>query len=220
MKENRKVAVLDRPVVAMGENLVVKRTKEVRRYQIMLRGVTPLLTDPMGEDVLNSLRTGEKLHIDKTRSLEQICEGKLYLDDSGEITIPAANVLAALNFAGTFFSYPGGKKQLATEKKSLIPSFLDIEGEYLKFSSDGWQPDQRRGRLANGTAVAVVRPKFKNWSVEFNIRLDNNEPIKIDTVIGVFEKAGKASGLGSFRPSCSGNFGKFDIESCIEIPLD
>lgn len=211
-------AVLDRP--AASGNLVVKRAKNIRRYSLTLVGVSALLTDPMNDDVLNALRTGDKLEIDKTRTLEEICESKLYLDDDGQITMPASNMLACLNAAGGFFDYPKTKKKLSTGATSLIPSFLRIEGEYLEFSHEGWKPDQRRGRLPNGTATSVVRPKFKSWSIKLNIQLDDNEPIKIPTVLALFEKAGKASGLGSFRPSCKGAFGQFDIESCFEIPLD
>jgi hypothetical protein len=211
------VAVLESP--QMGVNLVAKRTRKIKRYSLVLTSVTAMLTDPMSDETLNGLRTGEKMQIDKTRTLEQICEGKLYLDDFGKITMPVSNMLASLNYAGKFFKYDR-MKSLATGATSLIPSFLRIEGEYLTFVSDGWKPDQRRGRLDNGTAVSVVRPKFKNWSIELKIQLDDDEPIKIDTVIALFEKAGKASGLGSFRPSCKGAFGQFDVESCVEISLD
>jgi hypothetical protein len=221
MKENNNgsaTALLERKKI--GDNLVSKRAKKIKRYALKLVGVSALLTDPMNAETLNSLRTGEKLQIDKNRSLDEICECKLYRDEDGELTIPAANVLAALNHVGGFFSYPGTKKNLATGATSLIPSFLRIEGEYLKLSHDGWKPDQRRGRLATGVAVAIVRPKFKTWSIELVIQLDDNEPIKIETVLALFEKAGKASGLGSFRPSCKGAFGQFDVESCYEIELE
>lgn len=216
-KDNGKTAVLDRPT--LGENLVTKSVKNFKRYRIVLVGISPLLTDPMSDDTLKNLRTGEKASIDKTRTLEKICEGKLYKDDAGEITMPATNLLAALNYAGKFFKYDR-MKSLATGDTSLIPSFLRIEGEHLAFTHDGWKPDQRRGRLKDGTAVAVVRPKFNNWRVELTFLLNDDEPIKIETVINLFKKAGAASGLGSFRPSCKGPFGQFELESCFEIPLD
>jgi len=210
-------ALLERPTT--GKNLVNDSVKKTKRYRMVLRGVTALLTDPMSDDTLNALRTGEKVQIDKQRSLSDICKTKLYLDDAGEITMPTANMLAALNYAGKFFKYDR-MKSLATGTTSLIPSFLRIEGEFLKFTHEGWKPDQRRGRLDNGTAVSVVRPKFKTWSVELTFQLDDSEPIKIETVVPLFAKAGKASGLGSFRPSCKGAFGQFDVESCYEISLE
>ena len=203
-----------------GENLVSEKSKNVIRYQLTLVGITPLLTDPMSDDVLTSLRTGIKIEINKDRSLEEICETKLYKDNDGNIAMPSANILAALNTAGKFFKYDA-KKNLATNTTSLIPGFLRIVGEFVTFESEeGWKADQRRGRLANGIAVAIVRPKFDNWSIHLEIELDDDEPIKVATVIKLFEKAGKASGLGSFRPSCKGPFGQFELASCVEVELD
>ena len=209
-------AVLEKNTVS--ENLIAKRDKKIKRFKLVLNGLSALLTDPMSDETLNMLRTGEKVQIDKQRSLEEIAQGKLYLDDEGEITMPATCLRAALNYAGKYLKYDA-KRSIATNDTSLIPSFMRIEGEFLTFVHDGWKPDQRRGRLDNGTAVSIVRPKFKSWSVEVVIQLDDTQPIKIETVIALFEKAGAVSGLGVFRPSCKGEFGQFEVESCHEISL-
>ena len=195
----------------MSKDRSSKISKNVKHYRLMLVGVTPLL---MSNDLPISLLTGTKPEISKDRSLKDICEANLYLDDDDNITMPAAKILAALSIAGKFFKYDG--KPLSTYTTSLIPSFLRIIGEFTTFKHEGWKPDQCWGTLPSGATAAITRTRFNDWSVAFEIELNDNEPIKIETVIKLFQKTGKVPGLGSSIPGK----GQFRVESCVEIELD
>ena len=78
----------------MSKDRSSKISKNVKHYRLMLVGVTPLL---MSNDLPISLLTGTKPEISKDRSLKDICEANLYLDDDDNITMPAAKILAALS---------------------------------------------------------------------------------------------------------------------------
>ena len=173
--------------------------------------------DAMSEATLDALRTGDKKKIDKTRTKEEICLEKLYTDKTGVIGIPVQNLFAALNGGARFVGFDA-KRKLATAKSTLLPTIMAIKDKFIPLQGGAeWVADQRRGRLADGTAVAVVRPRFDEWGFEFTIELDDDENIKIDKIEEVIVKAGRAQGLGSFRPDCKGNFGMFDVVSCTEI---
>lgn len=197
---------------------------------MMLMGVTPLLLDPMNDETLDILRGRGKSEKDNTLTKEQIASGKLYLGDNGEMVIPSANLLAALNHAGRIVPFDS-KRGMASGDSSWIPAFLRFEQEYCPLmvggrqaTNDDWIADQRRGVLkANGAAVAIVRPKFKAWEVAVTVIFNPvglPKPVLPATVKLLFELAGRASGLGSFRPSCKGPFGQFEVCDWQETVLE
>ncbi|MDO8510470.1 MAG: hypothetical protein Q7S15_02490 [bacterium] len=72
--------------------------------------------------------------------------------------------------------------------------------------------DKRRGRLPDGTAVGLIRPKFKEWGFTVIIVVKNKSPAgSPSTIQALFSVAGECQGLGSFRPNCKGPFGTFAV---------
>lgn len=201
------------------------------RITMLLVGVSALLLDPMDDVTLDALRGREKMTIDKDRSKEEIAGEKLYRGDHNELVIPSANLLAALNHAGKMIKLDA-RRGMASGDSSWIPAFLRFEGEYCPLMVDGhpakrggWTADQRRGvNQTTKGATAIVRPKFRQWelqvSVVFNPVAIPNITLTSAQVRTLFELAGRASGLGSFRPSCKGPFGQFEITEWTETSLD
>jgi hypothetical protein len=58
--------------------------------------------------------------------------------------------------------------------------------------------------------VISIRPKWDEWSVSFELHVDN-DTITVETVKEIVENAGKFVGVGSFTPRCNGSFGRFDL---------
>ena len=193
---------------------------KLRRYVVKCEGITPLLMDRMSSETLEELRTGNRAVIDKTRSKEEICKGKIYRDEEGRIALPVQNIFAAMNGGARFIQYDT-KRKLATASSTLLPLVMEIlDGEFVLLEGNlEWKPDERRGRLPNGPAISIVRPKFNDWGFTISLEIDEDEGIKFDKIREVLHKAGRAQGLCAFRPECKGNFGKFRIVSTEEVPI-
>jgi hypothetical protein len=186
--------------------------KELKSINVKCQGISPLLMNPMTDEILEGLRTGVHTKIEKDAPAKKVAEKKIYKDEDGNIGIPALNLYSALMEAGRHEKL--GKKQISTTKSSLLPSFLWIEGEFLQFTNGTeWEVDKRRGVMDSGgkkTAVCIVRPKFKDWEFTVNLTLDPNicdESLAKKLLI----IAGNMIGLGDFRPTCRGPFGRFKV---------
>ena len=192
------------------------------RYRVVCKGITPLLMDPMDDETLEKMQTGAKtdLAAKKATSMKDQAAKKVYRDPNGKIALPAGNLYASLNNAGRLIQYDN-KRKIATGPSSLLYTFMRIEEQWIPLSgSQEWRADRRRGVLkATGAAVPIIRPLFSDWGFEVNITVDDKAPIKIDTILKMFQDAGTASGLGSFRPECKGPFGQFQVVECEELSM-
>lgn len=190
--------------------------------------VKPLLMDPMTDDTLEELRTGNRAQKDKQRPKVDVCKEKLYRQDvdqkgnpTGPIGLPQEMLFSSHKFGGR--NVKNGKKLISTLKTTTMPDFMSIEelfvplelGKQLKETGktieDIWTVDSRRGRLKDGTAICVIRPKFPP-GIEFEYTIEYDEgKVNETTIRALVTNAGSAQGLGSFRPNCGGPFGRFRI---------
>ena len=180
-----------------------------------IEGLVPgMLMNPATEELLESLRTGIRPQVDKESPPEKIAEGRIYRDTSngGKIGIPAQNLYSSMIKAGRHVK--NGKKQISIAKETTLPSFLHIEEEFLPFTKNGkWVVDKRRGVMDSGgkkVAVCIIRPKFPNWELDVTMTLDEDE-CSPDTARKLLDTAGKKIGVGDFRPTCNGPFGRFRV---------
>ena len=174
------------------------------------------MMNPMTGDLLDALISKGKKgkQVVEDRSHEEVAKDKVIKNEQGQIGLPPEYLYACLNNAGRNVAFDT-KKKMATATSSLIPSFLTIENEFLKFKNqkEPMVVDKRRGVLNNAgkmVAVGILRPKFKNWEFEIDLIVDEKEinPAKIKEL---FEKAGNTIGLGDFRPQKRGPFGRFMV---------
>ena len=201
----------------------------MRTVVVTCRGLSPLLMDRMTEETLEGLRTGVRVSKPKDRPKTEVAREKLcretYKDDNGTpdgpIGIPSEMLFSCLVAAGRNVKH--GKKQVSTAKTTTLPDFMTINSFFMPLTNiDGepedsyWVPDSRRGRLQDGTAVCIVRPKFKEWT--FDAEIEYDEKIVDESVLrALFRNAGSAQGLGSFRPNCKGQFGRFVVANWKQI---
>ena len=200
----------------------------MKKVKIKCVSKTPLLMDPMTEDTLESLRTGVRKDVARDRPAVDVAAEKIYRENGnkGKIGLPSEMLFSCLAAAGR--NIKNGKKQISTQTTTTIPDFLSIESIFLPLTNvaggkeeDSWKVDKRRGVLKQGgksIAVCIVRPRFEKWGFEVEITYDES---KIDgtTVKSLFENAGSAQGLGSFRPNCKGPFGRFQVDSWKETKV-
>jgi hypothetical protein len=155
---------------------------------------------------------------------------KLYLEPGGTnvIGIPAINIMSLLSAHNT----NSAPKRLRDKRKykdianaclsfvSISPSFIPFlrDESPIKFGKFVDDKDELSkcfihygvARLDKGIPNPKVRPVLPlPWEIEFDFTLFPNKEIKEQEILNLFEDAGRAIGLGTWR----GVFGKFYVKT-------
>ena len=93
--------------------------------------------------------------------------------------------------------------------------------EEIPFGTKSYAIDTRRivNKSTKGASLKS-RPKLKSWKLPFQILIEDDFPVKPDPgpiVKEMLEEAGRRVGIGSYRPTCKGRFGKFIVTKFSEI---
>lgn len=181
------------------------------RVNVVIQGTTPLLCNRFTDAAAMSATSGTRISTvgDKGTPQEQSKE-KLYIGGNGKPMIPQPNLFRCLIDAGVFFK--SGKSKVTTQKSSMIPACIEIEGiELPLLHKEKWNVDTRAVRIpSTGGRILCHRPCFNDWRIEFAMVVDT-DMISLKTVRDILDAAGKRIGLGDFRPACKGPFGKFVV---------
>ena len=181
---------------------------ETTRIRIRIEGVTPLLQNryPLtGEDATTN-RRGKKENV----------EIKLYRDENegDRIYQPMEHLIASMRDTGAKFRIPGQGK--STYKKTIASGTVQIFPERIPHLNPEWTIDRRPVVIRGQGRIPRERPLFEDWALEFEAELDNEE-IPKDALKEILDYAGRYVGIGDFRPTCSGPFGKFIVTEFKEV---
>jgi hypothetical protein len=179
---------------------------------ITIAGVTPLLMHKFSDT--DQLRATEGVALasantERGTAYEQAAAG-IYYDEGGVIVLPQPNLLRCLMEGGRYFKV--GKRQVTTQRESLIPACVDILAVAMKLQyAEPWTVDTRPVRIpSTGGRILRHRARFDDWQVSFALSLDT-EILGPTLLREVVDAAGKRVGLGDFRPACKGPFGRFVV---------
>ncbi len=184
--------------------------------EITIEGTTPLLMSKFTDEAQQKASSGRGTTFvgDKGTGREQ-AEAKIYLDSNGQIGIPQPNLLRCLIDAGKYFKH--GRSKVTTQKSSILPGLIDIEGAFIPLDHDGWEVDTRPVRIpATGGRILAYRPSFEKWALTFTVSVDTTE-LSVKMFRDIVDAAGKKIGLGDFRPDNKGPFGKFVVTRWEEV---
>jgi hypothetical protein len=178
---------------------------------VAIEGTTPLLCNRFTDAAQMSASSGNRIAAvgDKGTPMEQ-AKARLYAGHDGKPCIPQPNLFRCLIDAGTFFK--AGKSKVTTQKSSLIPACVEVTGIELPIEhKEPWSVDTRAVRIpSTGGRILCHRPSFNDWRLRFTLSVDT-DLISVKLVRELMDAAGKRIGLGDFRPSCKGPFGKFVV---------
>lgn len=180
---------------------------------IEISSVTPLILNRFHDAVAMGATSGTRTAMiagDRGTPREQ-AEKKLYLGrDEKTLIVPGPNIFSCIVAAGSF--HKAGRTKITTQKSSLIPACVTIEDiEIPLHSKEGWSVDTRAVRIpATGGRILAHRPIFNDWKLRFHIELDESF-LSEKLLRQIVDDAGKRVGLGDFRPSCKGPYGKFVV---------
>lgn len=182
------------------------------KISIEITGATPLICNRFTDGAAISSSKGSRVaSMAANRDAPaDVCEEKLYKGSDGKPMIPQPNLLRCLVEGGAFFK--AGKKQITTQKSSLLYGCLTMEGVEIKIESKGgWKVDTRPVRIpSTGGRILAHRPMFDDWKLRFTAELDTDtmNPALLREIV---DAAGKKIGLGDFRPQTKGPYGTFVV---------
>lgn len=184
---------------------------------IAIQGRTPLIcnrfTDEQAQN--SSGGHGPSSAAGERGTPQDIAHSKLYLINGKEV-IPQPNLLRCLIDGGQF--HKSGKKQITTKKESMLYACVDIEGVAIKIiHKQPWKVDTRPVVIpSTGGRILTHRPMFDDWRLEFAVQLDTTIVSKSLFRL-IVDDAGNRVGLGDYRPSKKGPYGRFHVVHWEEV---
>ncbi len=183
----------------------------MKHFNVTVEGTTPLLCNRFTDAAQLAATSGSRSSAcgDKGTPREQ-AEQRLYVDHDGNPIIPQPNLFRCIIDAGKFFK--NGRTKVTTQKSSLIPAFVELEGlEFPIEHREPWTVDTRPVRIpSTGGRILYHRPYFNDWRLSFVLRADT-DMLSAKLLREIVDAAGRRIGLGDFRPDCKGPFGKFVV---------
>ena len=176
-----------------------------------IRGLSPLLLNRFTEEAEVAVSSGSRISIRANGDLPRdVAEKKLYKDSAtGELYLPGSMLFACIIGAGIFHKV--GRSKMTTQKTSLIPAGLIVTDLVCPLQHKGWEVDSRAVVIpSTGGRVMVHRPRLDEWECVFNMDVDKTM-FNEKTVRLLVDDAGKKMGLGDYRPSRKGPFGRFSV---------
>lgn len=210
----------------------------VRKAKFTIKGITPLLMHADNVEAASTLEVWRKDKANKNKSVKGddrspawTWQTYLYIDEDGNIAMPADNLMVAIRQAGTQIILKGQKTF-----KEITQSGLLIPKDNLYFANAGRQiqvaafvenrdadfADHKKMAAEAGFDLLVkrakvgtnkhvrVRPIFRSWEVSGEIQMLAEE-ITLDRLKELFDIAGSV-GLCDWRPGCKtpGTYGQFE----------
>jgi hypothetical protein len=193
--------------------------KEMRKYQISIRGISPYMQHRMITQILvDANESRGKIIENKGKNLTDMEKARqcAYFDEKGYY-IPKEHLFYCMvNGAGYHKAKVGNASR---NMKNIVAGQFHIEES--KFHMHPLdvidEIDVRTGVNQNIKGrVVIVRPKWKNWGFTFTLCIDNTT--LTDQQIGdIIVSAGSYVGMGSYRPQHLGEFGRFEITKFIRL---
>ena len=202
------------------EEIIVKPIK-IKEVEITIKGITPLIVNNFSEKSKRQIidaqqkKTKEKTirneFEDMMRALywltpmpEEFNEESLNkaIEDGARFGFPAKGLKASI-VSGAY------RNEMTKDKVSLYGAFfIPEEMLEIKFKKIIMRSDYVR-IAHNGTDVRF-RPEFKDWSITFKMRYNENK-YSLQQIIDFINLGGFSCGLGEMRAEKGGNFGGYEV---------
>ena len=131
-----------------------------------------------------------------------------YRSADGPCFIPSDQIRGALISAGSYVKAKVGGR--SKSMKQIVAAMFMVSPEEIHIPE--YQVIDKRSAVNRNVKarIIVIRPRWNEWSAEFTLLVDEDS-ITIETITQIIEYAGKYVGIGSFRPTNNGLFGRFRL---------
>lgn len=189
------------------------------KYTVTLRSLTPYMQSRMDDIKLDVWEKARGVIIERPDVSHEVAvraEYSCYRNADGKCYIPAEHIRGSLINGGTFLKSKVGVR--TKSMKSIVASTFMVEPDEIILPDYNAIDKRSTVNKNNKARVIVIRPKWTTWEVSFI--LDVQEPtITIETIKKLIEYSGMFIGIGSFRPTANGLFGKYELVNIQKITL-
>lgn len=188
----------------------------MKEFKIKIVGVTPYMQHRMDDLKLEDWEKNRKLIIERDDIAKEDlvrAEFHSYNDEKG-FFIPSEHFIGSFINAGALVKSKvgNGKKSM----KNIVAGMFSIKEDKLRLPTYD-EIDKRSAVNRNVKArVIVIRPKWNNWKVDFILQVDNDTITK-ETIEQIITYAGQYIGIGSFRPTNNGRYGRFELKEIKQL---
>lgn len=181
------------------------------KYQVTIKGLTPYMQHRMDDQKLEQWEKNRKHIIERPEVSHEDAvraEYHCYRNTDGKCFIPADQLrMALINGGGYLKSKVGAKTK---SMKSIIAAMFMVAPEEILLP-DYDLIDKRSAVNRNIKArVITVRPKWSEWQVTFTMEV-GEKSITRETITELISTTGNYVGIGSYRPTNNGSFGRFEL---------
>lgn len=189
----------------------------MKSFSVKIKGLTPYMQHRMDDKKLedwekcrkNIMERPEVSHEDAIRA-----EYHCYRNAEGRCFIPSEQIRGSLIGAGTYMKAKVGGR--AKSMKVIVAATFQPAPEEILIP-DFDTIDKRSAVNKNVKArVMVIRPKWSEWSASFTLNV-YEDTITKETINQLMTYAGSYVGIGSYRPTANGLFGRFEVEDIKSI---
>ena len=185
----------------------------MQKFKVEIVGVTPYMQHRMDDAKLeewekNRGRVIERDDVNKEDAVR--AEFHCYRNSDGKCYVPGEHLRGALIEAGSFIKSKVGNSRKSM--KNIVAGMFFIDPSEV-IVPDYDAIDKRSAWNRNAKArIIVIRPKWNKWKLKFVLLVDN-DTITQETVRELIDYAGRYVGIGSFRPTNNGMFGRFELKN-------
>jgi hypothetical protein len=188
----------------------------MNKFEVEIEGVTPYMQHRMDDQKLEDWEKNRKLIIERDDIAKEDAvraEFHSYNDKDG-FYIPSEHIVGSLINGGAMVKSKvgNGKKSM----KNIVAGMFSILEPKLRLPKN-YTIDKRSAVNKNIKArVICIRPKWEEWKATFTLCVDNDTITK-ETVEQIITYAGQYIGIGSFRPTNNGMFGRFKLNNIKQL---
>lgn len=200
--------------------------KGISRAHAIVKGASPLLmhnpqlADPLNEWTIQMKEITSKHHSKKTdadgimlRELEW--QGGLYFDSQEGPYLPGVHFEGAIRNAARSNRKGTAVESGLTVEQEIVPVIYtgprEREALYThKPFGDNPFIDYRPVQMKGGSKIMRTRPRFNEWTAEFDI-MTIDDIVNISDIRSFLELGGMVKAVGDYRPK----FGRFVVEEFI-----
>lgn len=185
----------------------------MKSYEVKIKGLSPYMQHRMDDLKLEQwekvrgkiMERDDVAHDDLVRA-----EYHCYRNPDGKCYIPADQIRGSLIGAGTYMKAKVGGRSRSM-KTLVAATFIPTPDQILIPDFD--TIDKRSAVNKNVKArIIVLRPKWTTWEASFKLEVHEDTVTK-ETIKELLTYAGQYVGIGSFRPTNNGMFGRFEVIS-------
>jgi hypothetical protein len=181
------------------------------KYKVKIEGLTPYMQHRMDDQKLEDWEKNRKHIIERDDINKEDYVRALFhsfMTAENKFYIPAEHIRGALINGGTFLKSKVGVR--TKSMKSIVAAMFIVTPEQI-YLPEFTEIDKRSAVNKNVKArVIVVRPKWNEWQAEFTLNT-GEDTFTEKQLLELLNTTGNYVGIGSFRPTNNGSFGRFKV---------